>query len=139
MYVLYTSGSTGRPKGVTQNHRSALHQLAEHTAALSVEVEDRITWLHSHCFSDSRLEIFGALLNGAAVCHFDVARDGVAVLRDWLIEEQITLLHWLPTGFRHLAASLKESHRFPRLRAVMLSSEPLRAGDVELHRRRFGG
>lgn len=136
-YVLYTSGSTGQPKGVIQNHRNVLHQIGVHTRALSLGAQDRISLLHSHAFSASRLDIFGALLNGAGLCHFDVVSEGMARMAQWMSDEEITVLQWLPTGFRHFVGALTGPREFPRLRAIVLGSEPLLAGDVELHRRHF--
>jgi amino acid adenylation domain-containing protein len=138
LYLLFTSGSTGRPKGVLHSHRNALHQIAAYNRVIAPRPDDRFTLLHSHCFSASRLDIFGALLNGAALLHFDVAAEGVDRVADWLRREEITVLHWLPTAFRHLAGGLAEPAGFPRLRWVVLGSEPLRAGDVALFRRHFG-
>jgi amino acid adenylation domain-containing protein len=136
-YLLYTSGSSGQPKGVTQNHRNVLHQLASYTDGLGLCAEDRLTFLHSHCFSASRLDIFGALLNGAALFHFDVGEQGAALLARWLHEEEITVMHWVPTPFRHFADGLREAGQFPALRSIVLGSETLTAHDLQLYRRHF--
>lgn len=136
-YLLYTSGSTGQPKGVIQNHRNVLHQLASYTKGLTVGAEDRLTFLHSYGFSASRLDIFGALLSGGGLFHFSVADEGLANLARWLREEEITLLHWVPTGFRHLVGVLDDSEQFPRLRLVVLGSEALSVRDIALYKRHF--
>lgn len=136
-YLLYTSGSSGQPKGVVQNHRNVLHQLASYTNGLGLHPEDRLTFLHSHCFSASRLDIFGALLNGAALLHFDFGEQGPAPLARWLYEEEITVMHWVPTAFRHFAGGLRETERFPALRSIVLGSETLTVRDLDLHRRHF--
>ena len=137
LYLMYTSGSTGRPKGVIHSHRSALHQIAAYTRAIAPRPDDRFTLLHSHCFSASRLDIFGALLNGASLVHLDVASEGVERVAEWLRQKEISILHWIPTGFRHVAGGMREADEFPRLRWVILGSEPLLAGDVSLFRRHF--
>lgn len=136
-YLFYTSGSTGRPKGIVQNHRHVLHQVMTYTNGLQLCVDDRFTLLHSHGFSASRLDIFGALLNGAALSVFSVAEQGTAKLARWLLEEQITIFHWVPTGFRHFANSLSDKAYFPKVRRVVLGSEPVSAGDVGLYRKHF--
>jgi amino acid adenylation domain-containing protein len=136
-YLFYTSGSTGQPKGIVQHHRHVLHQIMTYTNSLQLRADDRFTLLHSHGFSASRLDIFGALLNGAALAIFSSAEDGIAKLARWLLEEQITVLHWVPTGFRHLANSLSDKAQFPMIRRLVLGSEPLSAGDVRLYRKHF--
>ncbi|HEY7637993.1 MAG TPA: amino acid adenylation domain-containing protein [Gemmatimonadales bacterium] len=138
-YLFYTSGSTGQPKGVLHSHRSVLHQIAVHTDTLAIGADDRVSFLHSHCFSASRLDIFGALLNGACVVHLDLAAAGIGRVAEWLRQERVTILQWLPTGFRHMAGELDGSKSFPALRWIMLGSEPLLARDVALFRRHFAG
>ncbi|MGW3232368.1 amino acid adenylation domain-containing protein [Kitasatospora sp. NPDC001095] len=65
-YVLYTSGSTGEPKGVQVEHRSVAARLyrAEITG---LRPGARMLAAASPAFDMSVLEIWGALLNGAAV------------------------------------------------------------------------
>ena len=136
-YLLYTSGSTGRPKGVVQTHRNVLHQMMLYTNALKLTPEDRLTQLHSHAFSASRLDIFGALLSGAALCSFPVVAEGIEGLARWLKSARITVLHWFPTGFRHLVDAMNDADLLPDLRLVVLGSESLLWHDVELYKRHF--
>ena len=136
-YLLYTSGSTGQPKGVIQNHRNVLHQLASYAKGLTIAVEDRLTLLHSYGFSASRLDIFGALLSGAGLFHFSVADEGLANLARWLREEEITLLHWVPSAFRQFAGVLDDSEQFPSLRFIVLGSEALSVRDIASYKKHF--
>jgi len=136
-YLLYTSGSTGRPKGVVQTHRNVLHQMMLYTNALKLTPEDRLTQLHSHAFSASRLDIFGALLSGAALCSFPVVAEGIEGLARWLKSARITVFHWFPTGFRHLVDAMNDADLLPDLRLVVLGSESLLWHDVELYKRHF--
>ena len=140
-YLFFTSGSTGRPKGVAHTHRNGLHQIMTYTNGLKLSSADRVTLLHSHGFSASRLDIFGALLNGAALISLLPAEEGMSGLARRLIDEGMTLFHWVPTAFRHFADSLPVSpdgmEMFPRLRSIVLGSEPLTSRDVELYKRLF--
>jgi len=136
-YLFYTSGSTGRPKGVVQNHRNVLHQIMTYTNGLQLARDDRVTQLHSHGFSASRLDIFGALLNGAALFPISVAQEGFGRFARLLRDERITLLHWVPTAFRHFANTLDKGDLFPRLRLLVLGSEPLSSRDVDLYKQHF--
>jgi amino acid adenylation domain-containing protein len=136
-YLLYTSGSSGSPKGVTHSQRSILHQIMGYSNGLRISPDDRLTLFHSHAFSASRLEIFGALLNGAAVLPFPVAEAGIPNLIDWLGREQVTIAHWIPTLFRHVAEALEGDEDFPRLRMIVLGSEPAQPRDIVSYQQHF--
>jgi amino acid adenylation domain-containing protein len=138
-YVLYTSGSTGRPKGVVQNHRNVLHFMRAYTNGLHICANDRLSLLASYSFDAAVMDIFGALLNGATLCLWDVKTRGVAGLAEWLEKEEITILHAVPTVFRAFAGTLNEQQGFPKVRLVVLGGEEARRGDVELYRRHFPG
>ncbi len=136
-YILYTSGSTGKPKGVLQNHRNVLHLIMRHTNRGRVGPEDRIALLRSFGVHGGTYDTFAALLNGAAILPFDIKRQGMRELAKWLAREEITLCRIGPTPFRHLAQALGEADRFPRLRMLSFSGEPLHGNDIELCRRYF--
>ncbi|HVO95876.1 MAG TPA: amino acid adenylation domain-containing protein [Terriglobales bacterium] len=135
-YLFYTSGSTGEPKGVVQNHRNVLYQIMTYTNGLRLNPEDRIGQLHSHAFSASRLDIFGALLNGAALFPLSSAQ-GMSYLARRLMDEKITVFHWIPTAFRYFAETLGKSEEFPNLRLIVLGSEPLGSRDFDFYRTHF--
>lgn len=128
--LFFTSGSTGRPKGVLHSHRSLLHQILRHTVSFGVNHEDRIALLGSGTFAQSLLSIFGSLLNGASVHLFDLHRQGLDSLPDWMESEGITILHSVPTIMRHAAPSFR-GQRLEQLRYLALAGEPLHRHDVE--------
>jgi len=136
-YFFTTSGSTGRPKGIAQTHRNALHQIMSYTNGLFISSEDRLTQLFSHSFSASRLDILGALLNGAALFPLMPAIEGLGGLARGFADERITLLHWLPTGFSHFVDALSASNDFPDLRVIVLGSEPLTTSDLDKYKTHF--
>jgi len=136
-FVLFTSGSTGTPKGVVQSHRNVLHNILKLTNGLHIQPSDRLTLLYSCSFGASVSDLYGALLNGAAVLPFDVRARSSRQLASWLVDEELTLFHSVPGVFRQLAAALDGSERFPALRAVKLGGEPVLASDFELYRKHF--
>jgi amino acid adenylation domain-containing protein len=137
-YMLYTSGSTGRPKGVIQKHRNLLHFVRTYTNSLGIGPEDRIGWLHSMTFSASNMNVYPALLNGAAVFPYDVKTRGVDELPGLLQREAITVCQCVPTVFRHLLNCVTGEEKFPDLRVFELGGEPVYRRDVELFHRRVG-
>ena len=136
-WVIYTSGSTGRPKGVMQNHRNVLHFMMNYTNGLHICSEDRLSLLYSFSVNGGAHDIFAALLNGAAVCPYDLRTKGFGELGQWLIDERITIYHSVPTVFRQFAENLTGVEDFPNVRIVRLGGEPVYARDVSLFKKHF--
>jgi non-ribosomal peptide synthetase component F len=136
-YVSYSSGSTGRPKGIVHTHRNVLHHVMNYTNVFHLCPEDRVTLLLSCSFHAAMVNIFAALCNGATLHAWNVKQRGLHGLAEWLHQEHITVLDWVPTLFRHFAATLTGREAFPHLRLVILGSETVSARDAELFRRHF--
>ena len=136
-YILYTSGSTGQPKGVVQNHRNVLHYIRSYTNDHSICAEDRHTLLLSYFFSGAMRNIYGALLNGAALLPYSIEEQGMGQLANWMMQEGITLYHSIPTVFRRLVSTLTAEQRFPKLRSIYMGGEPLSKRDVDLYKKHF--
>ena len=111
--LFYTSGSTGKPKGVLHNHRDLLHHIMTQTNALKIDCDDRATQLFSHAFSASRLDIFGILLNGAALYPVSTAQEGMDRLAHLLVEERD---HRSTLGAERLSLFCQRLRRPPALR-----------------------
>ena len=136
-YIIYTSGSTGEPKGVVQDHQNVLHNVMRCTNMLHIASDDRLSLLWSCSFAASIPNIFGALLNGAALLPYDIKKNGIADLADWLIRKEITIYHSVPTVYRHLLSTLTGKENFSVLRLIKLSGEPVLKTDVESYKRHF--
>src|SRR5262249_49508705 len=130
-YLLYTSGSTGLPKGVLQNHRNVLHFSRLYTNRLRLNSNGRLS-LFSSCAHDAGvMDIFGALLNGAALYPLNVRTETPKALVQAVNSRAITVLHCTPTVFRHLMSPLRESELLPSVRLVVLGGETADSRDVE--------
>jgi amino acid adenylation domain-containing protein len=135
-WVVYTSGSTGRPKGVLQTHRNVLHFMMNYTNGLHICAQDRLTLLFSFSVNGGAHDIFAALLNGAAVCPYDLKTEGFAGLAQWLIDERITVYHSVPTVFRQFTENLGRED-FPDMRIVRVGGEPAYRRDVNMFKKHF--
>ncbi|MCP4214565.1 MAG: amino acid adenylation domain-containing protein, partial [bacterium] len=65
-YVIYTSGTTGTPKGTLTCHYN-VSRVVLATNYIEINKYDRILQLSNYAFDGSVFDIFGALLNGAAL------------------------------------------------------------------------
>ncbi|RNB58932.1 amino acid adenylation domain-containing protein [Brevibacillus gelatini] len=96
-YVIYTSGSTGKPKGVEIEHRALLNLIYWHQRAYKVTPADRASQIAGTAFDAAVWEIWPYLTAGATLC---LPQEEIRLvpekLRDWLVEEGITI-SFLPT------------------------------------------
>lgn len=133
--ILYTSGSTGEPKGVVHTHASLLHAFLSSTNGLGLSAEDRLTLLGATSFAATLSDVFGALLNGAALLPYRVSARGIAGLSEYLLDSRATVYFSVPSLFRRFTDLLEPDRVFSSLRVVKLAGEPMRLRDVERFRR----
>jgi amino acid adenylation domain-containing protein len=136
-YVIYTSGSTGRPKGVIQTHRNILADSFRQGRDLRTDSDDRYGLLFSAASSAAGCSIFGALLNGAALSCYDIAKHGIGRMAEWLANDCISICDISVATLRLFAGSLAGNEQFPRMRLIAPGGEPVTRHDVELCRRIF--
>lgn len=136
-YILYTSGSTGRPKGIIDTHRNVLHNIMNATNSQKLSCHDRLLCFNSFAFSGSVKNVYGALLNGAALLPCEVDHEGPQELARRLVEDEVTVYDSVATVFRHFVAALTDSQSFPQLRIVRLGGEKVSSREVELFQRHF--
>ncbi|MGB0523517.1 MAG: amino acid adenylation domain-containing protein [Flammeovirgaceae bacterium] len=65
-YVMYTSGTTGQPKGILVTHQNVI-KLACETTDIAINADDKVLQWSNYVFDGSIYDIFGSLLNGAAL------------------------------------------------------------------------
>jgi amino acid adenylation domain-containing protein len=136
VYILYTSGSAGQPKGVIQNQRNLMHSIWGATRNYRIVPQDRFGLLTSTAFAASNGPIYGSILNGASIFHFNMQR-GLSELSHWIETEEISLLLMVPSIFRHLALSLTGEEKFSHLRLIVLMGETVTPSHIDLYRRNF--
>jgi amino acid adenylation domain-containing protein len=127
-YVIYTSGSTGRPKGVEITHRNLSNLVSWHVGAFDLDSSARSTFQSGVGFDAAVWEIWPALTVGSALYVPDeMTRLSAEPLRDWLVENQITVsfvptaiaeqlisLPWpVETALRFLLTGADTLHRYP--------------------------
>ncbi len=139
-YILYTSGSSGKPKGVVQTRENILYYMDTWQQRFSLKETDRVVLFASYCHDGSIPDIYGALLNGAALYPFDVKRDThIAAPAAWMIKEKITIWHSVPTLYRYIVSTLSGAESWPPLRLIILGGEPVREHDLQVYKTHFPG
>jgi amino acid adenylation domain-containing protein len=120
-YVMYTSGSTGRPKGVAVPHRAVV-RLVRETDYVRFGPGDRVGQAANVNFDAATWEIWGALLNGAAVVV--IPRDAALSSRELaatLREQGVTSLFLTTALFNKTALEVPEA--FQGLRELLFGGE----------------
>jgi amino acid adenylation domain-containing protein len=124
-YVIYTSGSTGTPKGVEVTHANLLNLIEWHQRAFEVTAADRATQLAGLGFDAAVWELWPYLTAGASI-HIvpDSIRTVPSQLRDWLIENKITI-SFVPTALAEFLLAL-DWPRETALRILLTGADVLR-------------
>ena len=135
-YILYTSGSTGEPKGVRQSHKNILHYIRVYTNNLHIAQEDKLSLLPTYSFDASVMDIFGALLNGASLCVYNIRELGLENLAGWLVSNEVSIFHTVPTIYRYFIDEL-DDQIFKYVRLVILGGEAVTDLDFVKFKKHF--
>lgn len=135
-YILYTSGSTGKPKGVIQNHKNVVHYIRVYTNNVRISKTDNLSVFSTYTFDASVKDIYGAILNGATVSMYAIAKDGLESLADWLQTQKVTIIHMVPTVYRYFMRSLGE-RVLSTVRLLDLGGEACYKSDITLFKNHF--
>jgi amino acid adenylation domain-containing protein len=132
-YVYFTSGSTGRPKGIAGQLKGIDHFINWEIENFEVTEGTRVSQLTTPSFDAFLRDVFTPLCAGGTICAPE-SRETIldaAKLIDWLDEQQINLVHCVPSLFRSLLNQELRADKFPALRYILMSGERLFPSDVE--------
>jgi amino acid adenylation domain-containing protein/FkbM family methyltransferase len=126
-YIIFTSGSTGRPKGAMNSHRAITNRLLWMQQAFALTPADAVMQKTPFSFDVSVWEFFWPLMTGARLV---MARPGghqdPAYLVQLIDEQQITVLHFVPSMLELFIEERRVATACRSLREVICSGETLR-------------
>ncbi len=132
--LAYTSGSTGVAKGVIRMHASYIHFVDAFGRSMGLVDSDRLSNLHSPSFGAGQAAMARSVGLGLTLCCYDINREGIEGLGDWLDRERVTVLQVMPAALRELSQRVGPKRVFPHLRLVQIGSDTTFAGDFALMR-----
>ena len=135
--VLFTSGSTGIPKGVVGGHRDIVPRSVRMGVRNGVGLDERHALTTSFGFSAAEGRIFEVFLSGATVCTYDLRTRGPGGLPDWVRDERINVVSFVPSTLRALADDIPPGW-MDCVQKVGFGSETLFFRDVRIARPLFG-
>jgi amino acid adenylation domain-containing protein len=136
-YIAFTSGSTGGPKGVCVPHRGVQRLVAGLPRYAPIGPGDRVLRMSPLSFDASTLEIWGALLTGAAL---EIGPNSVAdphELGQFISDRQITMA-WFTSGLFRLLADFA-ADRLGGLRLLLTGGDVVPAAHVRAMLDRYPG
>ncbi|UCH95647.1 MAG: amino acid adenylation domain-containing protein, partial [Candidatus Aminicenantes bacterium] len=120
-YIIYTSGTTGKPKGTLTTHANVI-RVVKNTNYIELTGNHRILQLSNYAFDGSVFDIYGALLNGAALVLVDQDRAfAVDQLAKLIKQQQITVFFVTTALFNILIDT--QLHCFADIRKVLFGGE----------------
>ncbi|HEY7143387.1 MAG TPA: amino acid adenylation domain-containing protein, partial [Streptosporangiaceae bacterium] len=137
-YVIYTSGSTGTPKGVVATHGAMADRVAWLASLYNLGAGDRVLQFASVSFDGHVEEIYPALIAGATVAMAPGGTTAFAELTRSAAVAPVTVLS-LSSSHWHELLLAGPAVRWPAgLRLVVIGSERIPGGALDLWRDRFG-
>src|SRR5262249_47478056 len=103
-YVYFTSGSTGRPKGTAGRLKSIDHFIRWELRTLGLGEGIRVSQLMSPSFDGYLRDLFVPLIAGGTIC-VPPTKETILDARKlvaWINEQEINLIHCIPSVFRML-------------------------------------
>lgn len=124
-YIMYTSGSTGTPKGVTISHRAVLDYTKWLTDTFDITANSIIGMQSAFHFDNSVFDIFAALYTGCkTVIIPEVLFMYPEKLFDFLDEERISIIFWVPTVMISVANSgILSKKKLEQLKLILFAGE----------------
>lgn len=137
-YIIYTSGTTGNPKGVMLEHGHLLNRIDWMQRAYPLDAKDKVLQKTPYIFDVSVWELVWATAYGGQILLAEPeGHKDPDYLYRLIVEQQVTVLHFVPTMFQAFLDDLSARGRFipACLRYIFCSGEALSAASVQQFQR----
>lgn len=131
-YLYFTSGSTGKPKGIAGRLKAITHFINWEIKTFNIKKSSRFSQLINPTFDAFLRDVFVPLCSGGVVCipeEVDTILDARRLI-EWIDNQQINLIHCVPSLFRSILNEDLDPKSFSSLQYILLSGEPLLPVDV---------
>jgi amino acid adenylation domain-containing protein len=131
-YLYFTSGSTGKPKGIAGRLKSITHFINWEIKTFEINESTKVSQLINPVFDAFLRDIFVPLCSGGVVCipeNLDIILDARKLI-EWIDNQQINLIHCVPSLFRSILNEDLDPQKFSSLQYILLSGEPLLSADI---------
>ncbi len=98
--IIYTSGTTGNTKGVYQSNRILLKDIMDYTQSIHINENDVLTWFYSPSVGGAIRDIYGAILNGAALVVMNPKSMSISKMLERIQNFKVTIFHAIPSLLR---------------------------------------
>ncbi len=139
-YIYFTSGSTGKPKGVWGRHKSLKHFVEWEIEEFSIDSSFKFSQLTSPSFDPFLRDILVPLCSGGTLC---IPEEDEIILNPqrlvkWIDDNQINLIHMVPSLLKQLIEVIEDSNCLNSLKYILLAGELLRGNDIKKFIQVFG-
>ncbi|HLP60972.1 MAG TPA: amino acid adenylation domain-containing protein, partial [Candidatus Deferrimicrobium sp.] len=137
-YIYFTSGSTGTPKGILGRREGLAHFIRWEMNEFGVDEHFNVSQMTPPSFDVFLRDIFLPLMAGGTCCipSRHTLLDMKRLIR-WIDDNEITLIHTVPSLFKQLVSEIEDPHCFKSLQYILLAGELLRGGDIHHFTRLF--
>ena len=127
-YIIYTSGTTGQPKGVVCHHRGVA-RLVRAGGACQLPAGARVLHANTPLFDITKVEIWGALLNGGTVVVLPAGRPDLQTFPAQVADGKVSVLNFATGLFHLIVDECPEALATPEL--IIVGGEALSADHAE--------
>ncbi len=127
IYIYFTSGTEGKPKGIIGRNVGLSHFVDWEIETLKIQNGTKVSQIPSIGFDAFLRDVFVPLCAGGTICipHNRETILNPELLKNWIEDSKINLIHCVPSVFRILNLSNISSTNFSSLKYILMAGETI--------------